>query len=75
MTRRRENYIDPFQEAITIASLCHVIYRSIVLEPKTLAYIPDSVKEKNSSHKARIWLDTIPNIMHSLNGGEHKIGN
>ena len=74
MTRQGDKYIDPFQEAITIASLCHVIYRSLVLEPKTLAYIPDVIKEKNSSHKARIWLDSISNIQHANNGGEHKIG-
>ena len=51
--------IDPFRSAITIASLCHVIYRSFILKSKTLGYIPESIKEKNSSYKANIWLNSF----------------
>ena len=51
--------IDPFRSAITISSLCHVIYRSFILKSKSLGYIPESIKEKNSSYKANIWLNSF----------------
>ena len=72
---------DPFNEAITIASLCHVIFRKKFLKENTLAYIPERGyhTEKNNSSKANIWLEYIAkqqniSIKSALNGGEYKIG-
>ncbi len=32
--------IDPFHRCITIASLCHLVYRSMLMEPKSISVIP-----------------------------------
>ena len=75
MTIKDGKGIDPFRSSITIASMCHVIFRRNMLKSNQLAYIPECVKEKTSSFKALKWLSLLPgNIKHAMNGGEHKIG-
>lgn len=82
MTKTNETLpIDPFQNSITIASLCHLIFRSIHLEPKTIGYIPETgyYVEKNHSVKCLVWLDYMSKrdnvfIQHARNGGEKKFG-
>jgi len=74
MTFKDGEGVDPFQSAITIASLCHVIYRRNILKPRVLGYIPECIKEKNTSFKARVWLNTFKNVKHAFNGGEYKFG-
>ena len=71
--------IDPFRNSLTIASLCHTIFKRNVLKENTLAYIPKNF-ERISSKKALAWLDWIAYkeniyIRHARNKGEVKFGN
>jgi len=73
--------IDPFKKSITIASLCHLIFRSNHLEENTLAYVPEHgyTPVSNFSHKSIAWLNYVAvekkvNIQHAQNGGEKKFG-
>lgn len=74
--------IDPFENSITIASLCHLIYRSMILKPKTLPYIPEKGynPERNFSYKALIWVkymslkNQVALQYAGCNGGEKQIG-
>lgn len=73
--------IDPFENSITIASMCHLIYRSMILQPQTLPYIHEKGynPEKNYSFKALSWLKFISiklnlNLQYAGNGGEKQIG-
>ena len=73
--------IDPFHRCITIASLCHLVYRSMLMEPKSIGVIPLNGfnPSENSSHVALQWIkyqSFIENqyIQHSRNGGEIKFG-
>lgn len=38
---QEQESIDPFENSVTIASLCHLIFRSFVLRTNTIAYIPE----------------------------------
>ena len=74
--------IDPFQKSITIASLSHYIYTTSLMEPETIAIIPENNYHGNekTSRKAQIWLKYISEkhriyIQHSKNIGELKLGN
>ena len=76
LSKKNDEGIDPFRSAITIASLCHLIYRRKVLQPNQLAYIPDNKIEKNTSYKSLVWLKYLnKDLQHAYNGGEKKIGN
>ena len=73
--------IDPFLECITIASLCHLIYRKMILKPSTISIIPELGynPEQIVSIKALQWLKYISFkenafIKHAKNGGEHAVG-
>lgn len=73
--------IDPFENSITIASLCHLIYRTSLLKSKTLPYIPENgyCAEKNHSFKSILWLNYISmkenvDIEHAQNKGEKQFG-
>ena len=74
--------VDPFKECITIASLCHLIYRKFLMKPKTIGLIPElgyNPKQK-TSNKARQWIKYIMykdniKITFSHNGGEVKVDN
>ena len=47
--------IDPFKECITIASVCHLIYRKYLMKPKTIGIIPDIGynPQQKTSNKAK----------------------
>ena len=69
--------VDPFRKNITIASLCHFIYRNFLLEEEKIAVIPDAGYNKNqiTSKSAEFWLKFIifsqdVELMHAKNGGE-----
>jgi len=73
--------IDPFENSITIASMCHLIYRSSILKKNTLAFIPENGynSEKNYSYKSTLWITYMAkkhnvDIQHALNKGEKQIG-
>ena len=73
--------IEPFQEAITIASLCNKLYRRNMMEPDKLAIIPEQGynREQKTSIKCQLWLKYLAEhnnvfIQHAKNIGEFKIG-
>ena len=75
------NQVDPFLESITIASLCHHIYRKMILKPDTISIIPELGynPEQVVSKKALQWLKFTSNknnlsIQHAKNGGEYRVG-
>ena len=68
--------IDPFQY-MTIASVCHAIYRNEYLPVNTLGVINEMPME-NYSIKSIKWLKFMSrnksvNIIHACNGGEYKL--
>ena len=73
--------IDPFRKSITIASLCHYIYRTKLMEPNSIAILPDqgyNLNEKTSK-KAILWLKYMAKsksiyLQHAKNIGEHQVG-
>jgi hypothetical protein len=74
--------IDPFRSSITIASLCHLIFRELHLEPETIAIIPENGFNTNekTSKKAAAWLKFISksqniSLQHAKNYGEIQIDN
>ncbi len=76
------NGIDPFKECITLASLCHLIYRTSHMLPKTIGIVPvlGFNADQITSNIAIKWLKYISwseniYIRHARNGGEVKIGN
>lgn len=82
----RENFmeitnIDPFEQCITIASACNLVFRTNFLQPETIGLIPHHGynPEQKQSVKALQWLKYIShnegyNIQHARNGGEKVIG-
>ena len=82
----RENFmeitnIDPFEQCITIASACNLVFRTNFLQPETIGLIPHHGynPEQKQSVKALQWLKYIShnegyNIQHTRNGGEKVIG-
>ena len=74
--------IDPFHRCITIASLCHLVYRSMLMKPKTIGIIsPLGINPKRGSSNISLqWLKFLSGtrniyIQHARNGEERKIGN
>jgi len=74
------NGIDPYQKTITIASLCHFIFRNNLMIPETIAVIPKLGynPEQRTSVKCQIWLRYLAEknsiyIQHARNEGEFKI--
>jgi G:T-mismatch repair DNA endonuclease (very short patch repair protein) len=73
--------IDPFMECITLASLCHLIFRKSHMLPKSIGIIPilGFNAEQTSSNVCIQWLKYISwsqniYIRHARNGGEVKLG-
>lgn len=73
--------IDPFFSSITIASLCHVIFRTSLIKENQIAFIPETGynPEKLSSTKAIQWMDYLSTIneikiIHAGNGTELNVG-
>ena len=72
--------IDPFEKCITIASVCHEVYRTNYLEKDTIAVFNNNrqlkTKQSNIAVKWLSWVaekDEI-DIEHVRNGGEKRIG-
>ena len=72
--------IDPFEKCITIASVCHEVYRTNYLEKDTIAVFNNNrqlkTKQSNIAVKWLSWVaekDEI-DIDHVRNGGEKRIG-
>ena len=81
VTKTAENQlgIDPFRRAITIASLCHIIYNEQLMKPETIAILNDNGVTTNdrSSKKSTMWLKFLSQklgvkIEHSENSNEEK---
>ena len=74
--------IDPFNTCITLASVCHLIFRQLLMKPKTIGIIPvlGFNPEQKTSKQALQWIQFISFkenklIQHARNGGELKIKN
>ena len=72
--------IDPFEKCITIASVCHEVYRTNYLEKDTIAVFNNNrqLKTKQSNIAVK-WLSWVAekgeiDIEHVRNGGEKRIG-
>lgn len=82
LTRKGGNKgTDPFENCITIASACHLVYRTLFLEPETIALIPAHGyrPEEKQSLLANQWLSYMShstgiNIQHGRNYGEKYVG-
>ncbi len=82
----RENFmditdIDPFEKCITIASACHLVFRTNFLQQDTIGIIPAHGynPEQVQSVKAIQWIKYLSHtkgirIQHARNGGEKSIG-
>ena len=73
--------IDPFQQCITIASACNLVFRTLFLEEDTIGIIPpQGYRPKDrQSIKAMQWIKYVAhtkglNIQHAGNFGEKVIG-
>ena len=72
--------IEPFIQCVTLASLCHSIYRHNYMINDSIAIIPEIGynPNENTSKKAQLWLRFLSisrniNIQHAKNGGEYTI--
>lgn len=71
--------IEPFLKAITIASACNEVFRTMFLQPDQIAILPThAYYGGNQSAIALCWMDHTAkqnnvNIRHAKNGGEVKI--
>lgn len=83
MTKKNDNDpgVDPFQTCITLASLCHHIYRRNMMKPNSIRITPENGfnPNKNTSKKCQLWLKYLSEtnnirIKHANNGGEYYIG-
>jgi len=73
--------VDPFLCSITIASLCHFIFRRNLLKKESIGIIPENgyYPEQKTSVKCQLWLKYLSKkhnieIRHSKNSGEVSIG-
>ena len=72
--------IDPFEKCITIASVCHEVYRTNYLEKDTIAVFNNNRQLKTKQSNIAIkWLSWLAekneiDIEHVRNGGEKRIG-
>ena len=74
-------HIDPFQVAVSIASLCMFVYRLNLMPENSIGIVPFLGYRKNERQsliaiKWLKWLShtTAVNIQHKMNGGEVTIG-
>lgn len=79
--RKGKEGIDPFQECITIASACNLVFRNNFLTPETIGIIPAHGYRptEKQSIKALQWIKYLAHkdgiyIQHARNGGEKSIG-
>jgi hypothetical protein len=79
-TSSQDPGLDPWKSSITIASLCHLIYRRNMMPSKSIAIIPENgFIPNNSSIKCAQWLKFVSErdnifIQHANNGGEYQCG-
>ena len=72
--------IDPFEKCLTIASVCHLVYRTNYLVENTIGVFSDEHQLKTkTSNKAVKWLSWLAeteeiDIEHVRNGGEKRVG-
>ena len=73
--------IDPFHRCITIASLCHLVFRSMLMKPKSIGIIsPLGINPKRGTSNVSLqWLKFYSAseniyIQHARNSDERKIG-
>ena len=72
--------IDPFEKCLTIASTCHLVYRTNFLKKDTIAvFQPDRQLKTKQSNLAVKWLSYVMQendirIQHVRNGGEKRVG-
>ena len=72
--------IDPFNKCVTIAGVCHEVYRTNYLEENTIAVFDNYRQMKIlQSIKATKWLSWLAEkegiaIEHGRNGGERRVG-
>ena len=72
--------IDPFEKCLTIASVCHEVYRTNYLEKDTIAVFNNNRQLKTKQSNIAIkWLSWVAeeseiDIEHVRNGGEKRIG-
>ena len=72
--------IDPFEKCLTIASVCHEVYRTNYLEKDTIAVFNNNrqlkTKQSNIAVKWLSWVaeESEIDIEHVRNGGEKRIG-
>jgi len=82
VTSKDENPgIDPFENCITIASACNLVFRRNYLDHESIGIIPSDGYhlQQKQSMKALKWLQYLTkrkdiNIIHARNGGEKQIG-
>ena len=83
ITKKNENDlgIDPFRSTITLPGVCHLVYRSLIMKPKSIALVADYGFDptQNFSNKQIAWtkyLSVSENIRieHCFNGKEKRIG-
>lgn len=82
LTKKGDNKgIDPFENCITIASACNLVYRTNFLEHENIGIIPPHGyrPEEKQSTMAYQWMSYIAhrtniNIQHGRNMGEKQIG-
>lgn len=73
--------IDPFHRCITIASLCHLVFRSMLMKPRSIGIIsPLGINpQRLTSNVSLQWLKYLScknniHIQHAKNGGEIRVG-
>lgn len=73
--------IDPFEQCITIASVCNLVFRTNILVQYSIGIIPHHgyKPEQMQSAKALQWIKYLSHtqghqIQHARNGGEKHIG-
>ncbi len=72
--------IDPFEKCLTIASACHLVYRTNFLKENTIAiFNSDRQLKMKQSNMAVKWLSYVAEkegicIEHVRNGGEKRLG-
>ena len=71
--------VDPFEKCLTIASVCHLVYRTNYLVENTIGVFSDEHRLKTkTSNKAVKWLSWLAeteeiDIEHAKNGGEKRV--
>ncbi|CAF0861214.1 unnamed protein product [Brachionus calyciflorus] len=71
--------VDPFLSSITIASLCHHIFRSKIMKPETIGIIPENGYHPEHKTSIKLWLKFQPEkknipIQNRKNSGKIQVG-